>query len=209
MNYAGQFNAQTLSSWTSVWGGGGLPKDKHGTAVISPGMSVRMTPGGPWDTFYQLQRMPAQNASQTVTYHVAYRVSDTDLAACQALEFEIQRNDGHTILNGGVQFDLKDTRKVRTYDFGVGHWIATDIPCNDSLLSGGKLLDVVAVYDLMPSAITFRGLQINGLWAALGIIRPGVAKQQSPYLNYATQFDFTSAVQVATMQNPCIDIVVT
>lgn len=210
MDYAGQFNAQTLANWTSEWGGGSLPKPQHGAASLTPGLSCRLTPGGPWDTFYQLQRMPAQNFAKTVTYHIVYQLPNpSDLASCQALEFEIQRNDGHTILNGGVQFDLKDTKLVRTYDFSVGKWVPTSIPCEDALLEGGKVLDVVCVYDLVPQAITFRGLQINGLWQALGITRPGVAKSQVPYLNYAFQYDFTASTQAAKLLIPGADTVVT
>jgi hypothetical protein len=44
---------------------------------------------------------------------------------------------------------------------------------------------------------------------ALGITRPAVARPQEPYLNYATQFDFTGSTAAATMVNPVIDIVIT
>lgn len=207
--YQGQFNAQTLTNWTSQWGGGSWPHQHHGTALITPGMSVRMTPGGPYDTFYQLQRMAAVPWAKTATYHVAYKVADADLPACQALEGEIQRNDGSMILNGGFQFDLKGSKRFRTYDFVAGQWVQTAISCDDSLLAGGHLLDVVVVYDFTPSTITYRGVQINGLWAQLDITRPGKPASEHPYLNYATQWDFTAHNQVATMLNPCIDINVT
>jgi hypothetical protein len=214
-SYSGCYNAQCLTDWTSEWGGGSLPKAKHGTAVITPGigaspLGVEMRPGGAWDTFYQLQRTPAQNAAASVVYHISYQIPNaSDLASCQALEFEIQRNDGQHLLNGGVQFDLKDTKKVRTYDFSAGHWVATPIPCDDSLLIGGAILDVVCVYDLLPQSITFRGLQINGQWNQLGITRPAVAKPQSAYLNYAFQFDFTANHNPAVLLIPEIDITVT
>jgi hypothetical protein len=154
MSYAGQFNAQSLTNWTSQWGGGTLPQQKHGTAIITPGMSTRMTPGGAWDTFYQLQRMPGAPWAKQVVYHVAYQVADADLPACQAIEGEIQKNDGSLILNGGFQFDLRGSGKFRTYDFTAGHWVPTAIPCSDALLSGGKTLDAVLVYDLTPTSIT-------------------------------------------------------
>lgn len=208
--YAGQFNAQNLGNWTSEWGGGTLPKAQHGTAKITPGLSIRMQPGGPWDTFYQLQRMPQQNAATTVTYRLVYQFpTDSDLALCQALEFEIQRNDGQRLLNGGVQFDLKGSKYVRTYDYAAGHWVPTGIKCDASWMAAGQPLEVVCVYDLTPSTITWRGLEINGTWNELGITRNASAHPQNPYLNYAFQYDFTSKTQAATLLMPAIDIVVT
>lgn len=209
MNYTGQFDAQNLTNWESMWGGGSLPAGSHGKAVITPGMSIQMTPGGAWDTFYQLQRMPAQNAAQEVTYRVSYKVSDADLPTCQAVEGEVQRNDGQLILNGGFQCDFRKHKAFCTYDFNVGDWVPTGIPVSIAMLAGGKTLTVVMVYDLTPRSITFRGVQLNGQWNALGITRAGKAMAQLPYLNYATQYDFTSTAQPATLLTPSIDIVVT
>ncbi len=207
--YTGQFNAQTLTDWTSEWGGGSLPKAQHGTALITPGMSVRMTPGGPWDTFYQLQRMEPQNDATQSIFHVVYKVSASDLPACQAVEGEIFKNDGQFVIDGGFQYDIKGTKRFRTYDYAASKWVATTIPCDDSLLSDGKPLDSVVVYDLTPQTITYRGVQINGTWIPLGITRPAVHKPGHACFNYATQFDFTKLTNVATMLNPCVDITVT
>lgn len=212
MNYSGQFNAQELATWTSEWGGGSLPKAQHGRATITSaltGLSIHMTPGGPWDTFYQLQRLPPMPWSKQVVYHESYQVADSDIPACQALEGEIQKNDGSLILNGGFQFDFRKTKTFNTYDFLAGHWIPTDIPTDIALVADGKTLDVVVVYDLTPTTITWRGLQMNGIWISLGITRPGKSKVEKPYFNFANQWDFTKSVKVATMLNPCVDIVVT
>jgi hypothetical protein len=213
--YAGQYNAQRLKTWTEEWGGGTLPKSQHGSGKITPGngnlpLMLEMNPGGPWDTYYVLQRMPAQNLATEVVYHVAYQFgSDVELALCQALEFEIQRNDGHQILNGGVQFDLKGSGKVRTYDFIAGHWVATPIACDPAWLKGGAVLDVVCVYDLAVGAITWRGLQINGTWHPLDITRPSKRQSQTPYLNFAWQYDCTGVAETNTLFVPGIDITVT
>jgi hypothetical protein len=209
MNYAGQYDAQNLTTWTSEWGGGSLPKPQHGSALITPGMAVRMTPGGAYDTFYQLQRMAPMPWAKEVTYHTSFKVADADLPACQAVEDEIFKSDGQLVFDGGIQFDFRKTKTFNTYDFAAGRWIPTNIPADISMLTGGKLLDAVVVYDLTPTTITWRGLQLNGLWIALGITRPGVHKEVEPCLNYATQWDFTAQQHVATMVNPGIDIVIT
>lgn len=208
--YAGQYNAQKLTNWTSEWGGGTLPRPQHGEAKITPGMAVVFHPGGPWDTFYQLQRMAAQNEATEVVYHTSYVFpTEASLALCQALEFEIQRNDGQRILNGGVQFDLKDSGMVRTYDFIAGKWVPTSLKVNPAWLANAGVLDVVCVYDLAISAITWRGLKINGTWNPLGISRAAKLEVQTPYLNYAFQYDCTAQPEANMLLLPGIDITVT
>ena len=215
--FVAQYQAQKLNIWSTEWGGGtGTSKDKHGTGIIVAGCPTVFTlmPGGEYDTFYQLLRGGWQPGAKTIVHHTSYQFPDDNcLAKCQALESEVHANDGQYIFNGGVQFDIKGAKVVRTYDYGLGKWIPTTIPATDALLAGSKVLDAVWVYDLVDASsvktITWRGLLLNGTWIPLGITRNAVQKAGTPCTNFAWQIDCTATITPNTILIPAIDITIT
>jgi len=210
------YGAQVYSGWTSEWGGGSVPKEKHGKGIIALAggiQSLYLTPGGSYDTFYQLLRCAPQNNALTATVHIQFQYpSDEAVALTQADEFEIVRSDGNFVIGGGVQLDYKDTKTVRTYDYQQGKWITAkpNIPATDALIAHGAVLDIVCVYDLGQSDIGWRELQINGVKHDLNITRHAVEKPGSAqYFNIAWQHDCTAAIQPNVVFVPRIDITIT
>ena len=147
----------------------------QGNYAYNNGYWYRVIPGA-WDAMtyfcYQLQFMLPTAA---------------DLAASQAVEFELQQNVGSHIYNMAWQADIAGTKLWRTFDYNVSQWIPTNIPVS---IAPGEWNVVEAIFLRgQAGTLTHVSLSLNGVVYPVNVTRPATAKVQSDYLHCAFQLD--------------------
>lgn len=147
----------------------------QGNYPYNNGYWYRVIPGA-WDAMtyfcYQLQFMLP---------------TDADLAASQAVEFELQQNIGSHIYNMAWQADIAGTKLWRTFDYNVSQWIATAIPVS---ITPGEWNVIEAVYLRgTDSTLTHVSLTINGVHYPVNITKAATPKVESDYVHCAFQLD--------------------
>ncbi len=165
----------------------------QGNYPYNNGYWYRVIPGA-WDAMtyfcYQLQFMLPTAA---------------DLAASQAIEFELQQNVGGHIYNMAWQADIAGTKVWRTFDYNTSQWIATNIPVS---ITPGEWNAIEAVF-LRGEAgtMTHVSLSLNGITHPVNITKTATPRVESDYVHCAFQLDSGSTAAPYTCKVQGVNIV--
>lgn len=110
-----------------------------------------------------------------------------DLAASEAVEFELQQNVGSHIYNMAWQADIAGTKVWRTFDYNLSEWVPTSIPVS---IVPGQWNVIEAVYLRgADGSLTHISLSINGVIYPVNITKTATPKVESDYVHCAFQLD--------------------
>jgi hypothetical protein len=177
--------------------GGGSPAP-HGTYILTPGdpMVVRVSPAEAFDNFYffdrvgQFPNLTKFNWSGSFSFPTA-----SDLAACQALEWQWQQCVNGAVWNGAWQISLKPSPPVlRYYEFNRDVWTAF-APFDASLLAPGKVLSVMSEHSIDPTHETHIAITLNGVRIPVSFTQANTPNKYPPSavsLDVAFQLDANS-----------------
>jgi hypothetical protein len=124
--------------------------------------------------------------------------TNVDLAASQALEFELQQTINGRVYNMAWQAPFKNTAKIwRTFDFANHAWADAKVPLDQALFADGKWVSIAAEYARVEDQVTHVALTINGNRYLVGVSRAGVQRYA------ATAQSFNAAYQLdSNSKNP-------
>lgn len=194
------FPALQSVPWEMLWGlGRSVPvtTTDHGTAVFTPGEPAvidfhpKILASLESDNLYLFRRIGPYIAAANAT-KVAYgmEISISDLSACQAFEFECQRQIGTSIWNMGIQLLPGNPWTVRGYNKSIETWVPTQVTLDPALLSAGKTLSLLAAFTLSDTGVSHDFLLINGQPNPMALTQPlATAKIEANYFNVAVQPD--------------------
>ena len=110
-----------------------------------------------------------------------------DLAACQAVEFELQQNVGNRVYNMAWQADIRGSGLWRTFDYTRSVWVPTAI---NVAFAAGEWVDVAATFLRgADDTLTHLTLRLNGKTTALNVKRISTPKVEPYYVHAAFQLD--------------------
>lgn len=183
----------------------------HGTATISLGpvatFSVKpaVRPGNVSDNFYFLRRLGALQidtlrAPSYFSYSLNYFLTTADVAASQAIEFELQQNVAGMRYNMAWQADLAGSKLWRTFDFAGQRWQPTTIPVTVASFAD-RWLNVRADYARNPdNSLTHVGLTVDGIYYPINVTRKATTQSGAEYLNMAHQMDGNGKAQAYSLK---------
>jgi hypothetical protein len=197
-------------TWEDLWIVGRSKKwpsnSPHGTVSTSgnhPAVSdfrpIKIQ--GDSDNLYRLlrlkDRIPADllPAITKVIYSFSFGISDS--TACQAFEFECQRQIGLKIWN--MAFQLKPGAPngfwfVSAFDYTAGDWKTLSVTIDPALFTGGKMAQLIAEFTLSPLGTRHDALSFNGNRLTVGLEQAtATAKGSDNYFNVAIQPDANGA----------------
>lgn len=169
---------------------GGSSDKPSGTFVMVPGATFSAAGAYPYNNGYWYKKWLGVQASSLVqTLSVTFPTA-ADVAACQAIEFELQQSDGERVYNMAWQCPVRRTGFWRTFDYTTHKWEETTIPATTFV--PGQRVDLIAKYLLTPDATTHVSLTIDGVEYPVNISRVPTAKASSQYLSIGFQLDSDS-----------------
>lgn len=172
-----------------------------GATVSGPAANSIWIPGSPavfaiqgldaWADVYQYRNIPGDWSPYTefeYRFTVSFPSADS-IAACQAVEWELQQVVNGHIFNMAWQADMAGTKMMRTFDYAASKWVPTDIPVPTIDLNTPT--EVVCRYlrNAEANTITHLSFSMNGVESVLDITRPGVPTSEPDYLHCALQLD--------------------
>lgn len=175
--------------------GGATPTGPSANTVWIPGTPATFVIQGlaPWADVYLYRNIPGDWSTYTAfEYKLDFSFPSSDaIAACQAVECELQQVVNGHIYNMALQFDISGSKLVRTFDYATSQWIATDIPVTVLQLVPGAVNNITARFlrNSTANTITHLSLAVNGIDNLLNITRTGVPTTENDYLHCALQLD--------------------
>lgn len=195
-------NLETRTDWIqpgNVGNTGGGSSAPHGAFQMIPAAAVgspaTFTAQGaiPYDNGYWyavLDNVGRFSAATRFRYDLAVQAGWADLAAMQALEFELQLTVAGLVHNMAWQADSA-SKLWRTFNYSTKQWEPTGIVF-DSSLTAGKFCPISAEFVINPDkSVTHASLVINGVANALAITHVSVQSDPATanYLHAAFQLD--------------------
>lgn len=192
-------NLQATDTWTAEPDSSG----PHGTISILPGRKMMvqvkpaLRPGGASDNFYCLKRLAQDNrfsAYQRFRYSMLWYITATDLANCQAFEFELQQSVSGQVFNMAWQADFAGLKLWRVFNYNTKAWEPTVIPVPPASLTGGYTTAFVAEFIRIGNQLTHLSLQVDSVKTPLYLSHPStpLPVPVPDYLNIAFQPDGNS-----------------
>lgn len=184
-------NMESLADWTQPGtvgndGGGSITGPKQGGFTPGSPAVAFLKPTGPYQNQYNVRSVGAANAMTYFEYRLRFMFPTAqDIAACQAIEFELQQNIGSHIYNMAWQ-----RRPDEWYSFNYNStiWAASGIASGQ--LIPGQWVDVKANFIRGGDCtLTHLGLRVDGKHNLVNVTREATAKVESDYLNAAFQLD--------------------
>jgi hypothetical protein len=195
-------NLEKRNDWIqpgNVGNTGGGSTAPHGTFNMIPGSPATFTCQGaiPYDNGYWytvIDNTGLLSNAKRFRYDLEVQAGWDDLAAMQALEFELQLTIAGLVFNMAWQADSV-TKLWRTFNYSIKQWEPTQIAF-DSALMAGKFCSISSEFVINPDkSVTHSLLSIDGLSHALAITH--VSAQSDPatanYLHAAFQLDSNGA----------------
>lgn len=157
---------------------------------------------GDSDNLYRMQpllpRIPAtlMNTMRRIVYSFSFGISDA--SACQAFEFECQRQIKTALWNMAYQLrpgGAGGAFDVFAFDYTHGAWRPTGAVIGPAAFTGGKMCLVAAEFTLSGAGTTHDAISFNGVRSAIALTQPATivpAGEAATYFNVAWQPDATA-----------------
>ncbi len=172
--------------------GGGSAK-ANGQFTITPKATTFHADGAyAYNNGYWYRVLPGDWSNATLfKYSFQFRFpSAADLAACQAVEFELQQSLGGKIHNMAWQADYAATKMWRPFDYSASKWVDTSIQANPP--EAGAWFTVEAVYLRTGDTVTHVSLTLDGVTHLVNFTRQATAEPEADYVHAAFQLDSNS-----------------
>lgn len=187
-------NLEQLSDWVqpdNAGDSGGPSSKPSGKFTMTPAMPCIFNAAGayPYNNGYFYRNIAGSWDSTTYfVYRLRFMLPTiADLAACQAIEFELQQNVGSRIYNMAWQADIKGSGYWRTFNYSKSIWEPTAISV---FIAAGEWTVVEATFLRGGDAtLTHLTLSLNGKLTPINITREATAKVESDYFHAAFQLD--------------------
>jgi hypothetical protein len=174
--------------------GGSDPTKPSGTFLMTPGDIAEFSAKGgyPYNNGYWYIKYQGFSGKRFVqTLDVMYPTS-ADIAASQAIEFELQMSLDGFVYNMAWQSPVRTHAFWRTFDYTNRKWVATGLPSH--VFVPGVWYSFAAEYlaDTDVHTITHVSLSVDGNVLPVNVTRPATAVSQSKYLSTGFQLDSDS-----------------
>lgn len=156
------------------------------TMTPSRGALFTIKGDGPYANAYWLKRCGAISATE---FRYALDVmfpAASDIAACQALEFEMQQSVGGKMFNMAWQLDFH-SKTCRPFNYAASAWEPSSIPV--PFFTPGAVVSLVSTFSRKDGAGVHKNLFVNGYSYPVDISHPLVPKTDGDYFNVAFQMD--------------------
>jgi len=139
---------QARSGWiqpSNAGDTGGSSDKQNGTFVMAPGEVATFSAAGAYayNNGYWYYRLGPQPSATRFLFRFAVQLpTDADVAACQAVEFELQQTIAGVVYNMAWQAPLLEGGQWRTFDYANHVWLGAGVPLDKTLFSAGKWLTI-------------------------------------------------------------------
>lgn len=178
--------------------GGPDPSKTPGTFLFTPGEvgTFSAKPAYPYNNGYWYMKWRSPQTAVSFLYDFWIQFSTpADLAACQAVEFELQQSVGNLVYNMAWQVHPASTQPWRYFDKIARKWVASATPNDPSVWTDGKWVKLAATYTRNPDKTTTHvSLAVNGNISPIGVTQPAQPVTGPDYLAAAFQLDTNKAM---------------
>jgi hypothetical protein len=189
-------NKGPIAQWTqpgNAGNTGGASSTPHGTYSIEPGDPAvfAIKPACAYDNFYWYTNLgPAPHATRFLWEADILFPSAEDLAAAQAIEWELEQCINGDVWNMGWQLKLQGTTCWRYFDYVNTQWCQTQVPVD--MVRPGEPLRISAEYLRNGISMEHVALTLNGQRYEVHAVKnnkPGRWPASANYVHYAFQMD--------------------
>lgn len=172
--------------------GGGSSKP-NGAFAFRPACVAQFSAQGayPYNNGFFYRKLGAFNHATEFEY--AFEVmfpTAADLAASQAIEFELQQNVESRIYNMAWQANFAASKMWRTFDYGGSAWVASSVGIDDTTFIAGVWTRILAKFrrgaDL---TMTHVSLAVNDRVTPVNFMCASTPRVESDYVHCAFQMD--------------------
>lgn len=175
---------------------GGSSTKPSGTFRMTPGPIANFSAKGayPYNNGYWFVRLGPQPNATRFFYEFAVQLpTNADLAASQAIEFELQQTDKGVVYNMAWQAPFKGSKFWRTFDYANHAWLDTSVPLDATLFADGKWVDIAAEFKRTGDQVQHVALTINETrYDLAGIVRAGVKRYDASANSFNAAFQLDS-----------------
>lgn len=178
--------------------GGPDPSKTPGVFAMTPGETATFSahPAYPYNNGYWYMKWRAAQTVSSFLYDFWVQFpAAADLAACQALEFELQQSAGNYVYNMAWQVHPSAATPWRYFDKVKRQWIASATPNDPTVWQNAQWVRLAATYTRnSDQTVTHVALCVNGQWLPVGVTQPAQPVTGPDYLAVAFQLDTVKAM---------------